>query len=103
MLGYSIYDMDPELKRLLEETHALAKDNHRILRAIRRDHWIGLAGKVLFWIIVLALPLYFYQQYLQPLVNTFPASTGTSTSHGFFGLPTTTELQKLIDSFKAGK
>ena len=95
--------MDPELKRLLEETNALAKDNHRMLRAIRRDYWIGLAGKILFWVIILALPLYFYQQYLQPLVDKFSTSTGVSANSGPFGLPTTAELQKLIDSYKAGK
>lgn len=96
-------NMDPELKRLLEEMHALAKDNHRMLRAIRRDYWIGVAGKVLFWIIILALPLYFYQRYLQPLIDKFPAPTGVSANPGSFTLPTTAELQKLLDSYKAGK
>ena len=94
--------MDPELKRLLEETHALARENHRILRAIRRDQWFGFVGKIIIWIIVLLLPLYLYQQYLQPIVSKFSATPGTTTSSGLFGLPTTAELQKLINSFKAG-
>lgn len=96
--------MDPELKRQLEEIHALAKDNHQMLRAIRRDQWLGFIGRVIVWIIVLALPLYLYQQYFQPLVSKFYPTSGTATSStsGMFGLPTSAEVQKLINSYKAG-
>ncbi|MDE1919195.1 MAG: hypothetical protein KGH56_00675 [Patescibacteria group bacterium] len=96
--------MDPELKRMLDETHALVKDNHRMLRAIRRDQWIGLIGKIIIWAIVLALPLYLYQQYLGPLVSKFSTLYGTSMpGTGSFSIPTSAELQKLIDSYKVGK
>ena len=94
--------MDLELKRLLEETRALARENHRMLRAIRRDQWFGFVGKIIVWIIVLLLPLYLYQQYLQPIVSKFSATPGATAPSGLFGLPTTAELQKLINSFKAG-
>src|SRR3989344_5836388 len=40
--------MDPELKKEIAEIHALAKDNHRMLRAIRRDQWLGFFGKGFF-------------------------------------------------------
>lgn len=94
--------MDPELKRLLDETRALAKDNNRMLHAIRRHQWYGVIGTVVVWIIVLALPLYLYQQYLQPFVAKFSATSGTTTS-GPFGFPTSADLQKLINSYKAGQ
>jgi len=94
--------MDPESKRLLEEDLALAKDNHRMLRAIRRDQWLGFISKLIFWAIALALPFYLYQQYLQPLVTKFQETTGTSTS-SMFVLPTTADLQKLINSYKVGQ
>ena len=92
--------MDPELKRQLEEIHALTKDNHRMLRAIRRDQWLGFIGRVLVWIIVITLPLYLYQQYLQPLVDKFSATPG-ATATGPFGFPTSAQMEKLINSFKA--
>lgn len=96
--------MDPELKRVLDETHALAKDNHRMLRAIRRDQWIGFFGKIIVWVVVLILPLYLYQQYLGPIVSRFSVLSGIATSSpSIFGLPTTADLQKLINSYKAGK
>lgn len=86
------------MRKLLEETHALAKDNHDMLRAIRRDQWLGFIGRVIVWAIVLALPLYLYQQYLQPFVAKFSAVNGGTTS-GPFGFPTSAELQKLLNSF----
>jgi hypothetical protein len=94
--------MDPEIKRQLEEIHALSRDNHRMLRAIRRDQWLSFVGKIVFWVILLALPLYLYQQYIQPLVAQFQTTTGMITS-GPFGIPTTADLQKLINLYKAGK
>ena len=94
--------MDPEIKRQLEEIHALAKDNHQMLRAIRRHQWYGLVTTVIFWLVILIAPLYLYSQYLQPFVSKFQTTTGTSTS-GPFGLPTSADIQKLINSFKAGK
>lgn len=95
--------MDPELKRLLEETRALAKDNHRMLRAIRRDQWFSFFARIIIWVIVLALPLYIYQQYVEPLIATFTVIPGAGTSTMPFNLPSSAELQKLIDSYKVGQ
>ena len=95
-------ELNPEIKKELQEIHALAKDNHDMLRAIRRDQWFGFFGRIIIWVIVFALPLYLYQQYLQPFVEKFSSASGITTS-GTFGFPTTAELQKLINSFKVGQ
>ncbi|MFA6408330.1 MAG: hypothetical protein WCW36_02590 [Candidatus Paceibacterota bacterium] len=94
--------MDPELRRELDEIHALVKDNHQMLRAIRRGQWVSAFMKVVFWIFIIAAPLYIYQQYLQPTVAKFSAASGVPTS-GFFGLPTFAEMQKLINSLQTGQ
>lgn len=94
--------MDPEIKRQLEEIHALVRDNHQMLRAIRRHQWYGLITSIVFWLVIFITPFYLYQQYLQPFVSKFQATTGTTTS-GPFGFPTSADLQKLINSFKAGQ
>ena len=62
--------LDPEIKQLLEETKALVKDNHRMLRAIRREAWLGIIAKVIFWVVVIILPLYF----LYPYLSTLPSA-----------------------------
>lgn len=90
--------MDPELQKTLDEIHALTKDNHRMLRAIRRDQVLSFFGKIVLWVIVLALPLYLYQQYLEPLASKFSATPGAAS--GFFGLPTSADFQKMINSYK---
>ena len=73
-----------------------------MLRAIRRDQWFGFIGRLIIWAIVLVLPLYFYQQYLRPIIGKVTETTGIKTS-GAFGLPTSAEVQKLINSFTVGK
>ena len=94
--------MDPELKQEIAQIHALAKDNHQMLRAIRRHQWYGVIGSIIFWAVLILAPLYLYQQYIQPFVAKFSATTGAATS-GPLGLPTSADLQKLINSFKAGQ
>ena len=90
-----------EIERQLEEIHALARDNHRMLKAIRRTQWVSFFGKLIIWAVLLALPLYFYQQYLYPIASKFSQVSSTTPS-GVFGLPTSADLQKLINSYQAG-
>ena len=97
--------MDPELRQQLEEIHALAKDNHHMLRTIRRSQRLSFLSTVIVWILVLAVPLYVYQEYLAPVIAKISTTSGlsTSTTSGFLGLPTFTEIEKLINFPKAGQ
>lgn len=94
--------MDPEVKRQFEELHALAKDNHRLLRAVRRHQILETFGKLFIWIVIFAATGYVYLQYLGPLFDKF-IHNPSSVSRGVFGLPTSADLQKLIESAKAGQ
>jgi hypothetical protein len=95
--------MDPEIREQLEEIHALAKDNHRMLRAIRRSQWFSFFTSVVFWIAVVLVPIYLYQQYIAPTVARISTITGvsTTTTSSFLGLPTFNEIGKLVNSFEA--
>ncbi len=90
--------MDPEIKRQLEEIHALAKDNHRLLRSMRRHQLFGTIVTIVFWLVILITPFYIYQQYLQPLAAKFSAPSSANS-----GGPTFPDIQNLINSFKAGQ
>jgi hypothetical protein len=94
--------MDPETRRLLEETHALARDNNQMLRAIRRHQWLSFFSNIIFWILMIVLPLYLYQAYLQPEISKFLSSYGVSAGPGQLNLPSSADVQKLINSYKAG-
>lgn len=89
--------MDPELKRQVEEIHALVRDNHHMLRAIRRHQWWSFITTVIFWLVVLVAPFYLYQQYVQPLVAKFSAPGAAASS---FSLPTSADVQKLLNSLQ---
>lgn len=88
--------MDSETRRLLEENLAVAKNNNDLLRSLRHHQWLSTVFSAVFWIAVIVAPLYFYQQYLAPILKSF----GYETS-GNFSLPSSADIQKLIDSFKA--
>lgn len=89
--------IDPEVQDQLDALHALVKDNHRMLRAVRRDQWIGVFAKIIVWIILLALPIFLYQHYLAPIYASLMPNQASSTP-GFFGLPSSAQLQNLIHS-----
>ncbi|NNM83925.1 hypothetical protein HKL94_01770 [Candidatus Parcubacteria bacterium] len=91
--------MDPESKRLLEDIYALAKDNHRMLRAVRRHQIISAFGKVFIWLIVLAIAVYLYFAFLQPLIDKLHIPGLPAAQSGFFSFATTTPLGKLVNSF----
>lgn len=94
--------MDPESKRLLEQTYALAKDNHRLLRAVRRHQILDSFGKWILWLVIIAASAYSYFAYLKPILNTFVPELSLMQSGGL-DTSTTTPLGKLINYFKAGK
>ena len=95
--------MDPELKRLLEDTHALVKDNHRMLRAVRRHQIFSAFGKVIVWIVVILATALSYEAYVKPLIDTLHIPGLSAIESGALDTSTTTPLGKLINYFKAGK
>jgi len=95
--------MDPETKKLLEETHALAKDSHRMLRSVRRHQVVTDFGKFALWLILIAIAGYYYLFSVQPAIERYKTTGVFDLPAAFFGLPTSAEIQKLIDSYKAGQ
>ena len=89
--------MDPELKQELDQIRALVKDNHDMLRALRRHQWWSFLTTVVFWIIVTVAPFYLYQQYVQPLLDKI---SGTESATNGFQLPTSVDVQKLLNSLQ---
>ncbi|HEX5774491.1 MAG TPA: hypothetical protein VFY28_00825 [Candidatus Paceibacterota bacterium] len=90
-------DEQPDLKNLLEENLEVAKDNNRLLKLIRRDAMIGLGVKVVLYLILLGVPLFFLSQYLGPLLEGFTATPGTST--GVFLAPSPEQIQQVRELY----
>jgi hypothetical protein len=73
------------LSDLVEENNKIAHDTNRIVRDMRRTGRIAFWFKLLLWIVVLGLPLFF----IGPLLKYFSAATGFE------------DLQKAISTYKA--
>jgi hypothetical protein len=73
------YDQDK-----LDELLRLTRENNRMLHAQRRNAWLGGIFKVIFWIVVIILPLWFYAQYVAPMMqgvlDTYQQIQGTGAS-----------------------
>ena len=93
-------DIHAEIRKLLQENIELAKENRKVLHAIRRNQIFSTVWTVLIWVVALAIPVYLYHQYLEPVVSRFYPSASTTTP-SFFVFPTSSEMQKLINSYKA--
>lgn len=66
--------MEPEEKRLLEETAELTRDNHKILKKLRRAQIIGRTIRILYWVIIIGITFgayYFIQPYIDQFVNVY--------------------------------
>ena len=92
-----------ELKKLLEENLAVAKDNNRLLRELRRNAILGLIAKIVIWLVLLGVPLFFLSAYLGPLMDTVTgqSSNGAGIPMGLFGVPSEEQINKLIEQYQA--
>ncbi|MCR4325908.1 MAG: hypothetical protein NUV59_03870 [Patescibacteria group bacterium] len=54
---------------LLKKTYDLARENNRMLHAMRRRAFWGGIIKFIFYAVLLLAPLWLYMQYLAPMVD----------------------------------
>ena len=54
---------------MMQELYRLTKDNNRMLHSMRRGAFWGGLFKLVFYAALLLVPLWFYMQYLAPVVN----------------------------------
>lgn len=62
--------MDDLDRTQLEQVLKLAKENNKMLRAMRRNAWIGGFFKLILWAAFVILPFWFYLTYLAPTVDS---------------------------------
>ncbi|MBI4088006.1 hypothetical protein HY418_01325 [Candidatus Kaiserbacteria bacterium] len=70
-------------EQTLQETYRLAKENNKMLHAMRRNAFWGGILKLIVYAAFLLIPLWVYMQYLAPVVNealkTVQQAQGTGT------------------------
>ena len=60
--------MESEQDDLIRETHRLAKENNKMLRAMRRSAWTHTIFKLILYGIMAAVAIWFYINYVAPLL-----------------------------------
>ena len=66
--------MDPESRKLLEDTHSLAEENNMMLRAMRRSMFWAHVSNILYWLIIIGISIgacYFLQPYMNRVVQMY--------------------------------
>jgi hypothetical protein len=72
--------MDPESKKLLEETFSLAEDNNKMLHKIRSMQKWASFMRVMYWLIIIGVSVgsfYFLQPYVNEVKNMIEVTGST--------------------------
>jgi uncharacterized membrane protein len=70
--------MDPEVKKMMEENLALARENNTILKGIRGAQRRAMIYRFLYWILILGITFgayYFVQPYVDSLLGYYGSFT----------------------------
>jgi len=98
--------MDDLDRTQVEQILKLAKENNRMLHAMRRNAWLGGVFKLVMWAGLILVPLWLYMQYLAPIMGSMMQTleqlqkmqgSGTQIQAQFNDLNDT--LQKLRSQF----
>lgn len=81
--------MENDLKQLLEENLRVSKETNALLRSMNRQAWWGFAGKIVFWVILIILPLFFIKALLAPYLELLQ---GSQSGSGTFDMSQFEEL-----------
>lgn len=71
--------MTPDERSLLERTAALAEENNKILRGIRRSNRMGMIMHALYWVLIIAFSFGAYYL-VQPYFTMLMGLTGAGTT-----------------------
>jgi hypothetical protein len=84
------------IENLLTEQLDLARDTNKVVHSIRRANWISFWIKFILWTFAIIVPLFF----LGPFLKSLLPSTADTNSVNIFGIPSTMEVQKMIQTYR---
>lgn len=76
----------------VKKTLALTEENNRILKAIRRDKWIGMVVSIVFWGVLFYFSYVLTMQFMGPIMEQFGAAKDASGG---------VDIQKLLQQYQA--
>lgn len=75
--------MDPESKKLLEETFRLAQNNNDMLRSMKRSIMWGHITRTIYWVFIIGSAVgafYLLQPYINQLKDVYDGASGILNS-----------------------
>jgi len=89
------------LEDLLRKNLEVAEANHKILKRMERNAIIGFFAKIVIWLIVLGVPIFFLSSYIAPIMAFVTGSSGGATvPSGLFGLPSADQIRHVLETYK---
>ena len=82
--------MDPESKKLLEESLALAKDNNSMLHSMRRSMRVQRVMTAIYWLFIIGSAVgayYFVQPYLDQIMDLYAGAIDVLKQFSKLSLP----------------
>lgn len=61
--------MNPDMEKLIQQTHKLAQSNHEMLKRIQRHQRWSRIGKFFYWAVIIFIVLGGYFYIVQPLLD----------------------------------
>ena len=65
-----------KLEEFWRRNLTVAEDSHRMLRAMRRSAFFGGVFRVIWWALIIGVPIVIYYLYLQPIVEQVTTTYG---------------------------
>ncbi len=104
---------DETFSQKIDRILQLSEENNRMLRAMRRDKWLGLFAKMAIWAVVLIASYFFAMQFITPLLDSvqqiqnvtsgFTGTKSTSTVKASSTTPSQNDFQKVLDIYNQYK
>ncbi|MEK7106712.1 MAG: hypothetical protein AAB899_00810 [Patescibacteria group bacterium] len=93
--------MEPGQNNLLNETYRLSKENNKMLHSMRRSAFWGGLFKVIFWIVIIVAPIWFYSAYLAPVVESFQNTVNQVQGTGAKAQAQLNGFQEVLKQFES--
>lgn len=92
--------MDMNKDDLLEETYRLARDNNRMLHAMRRNAFLSGLVRVIFWVAIVGFTVWSYMQFVDPVLQSVVRASAQIQAVGGSAGAQISDLQNAINSIK---
>jgi len=94
--------MEHDKEDLLERTYKLAKENNHMLHAMRRNAFWGFLFRLLIWALVLGVPIWFYIQFVHPVLQSTVGAFNQAQDAGAQFSAQFGEFSSFLDRFGGG-